>query len=344
LIKKKKKSELYLFLLSLLHWVARMAQVSNALGLLVLGLALIEPSKAFQPSNSLDFFTGESVFAAEPSDSFSPSLYLDALFGGGSEPSDLILGPGDHMASVSGNLDELINSELMDLPPPTPPPTSDTSSLIEKWSFGSITEDPLRMRPAINSAVVEEQEQSQSCTDTDLSQYLRAAGDLSTFAAIWNERRLSEKLIPDGLKYTILAPTDAAFQELFAASGDMDESSLMASPVIDLLLLHHVIPQRVSSVSELASLGRIQTATCDRVELADGPTIDETATMRPLVTFSSNSNNSSSKCAITRIEESELKACGIDLYSVSCLFSPPLVETWADPLCLPVQQQGIQQG
>jgi hypothetical protein len=69
LIKKKKKSELYLFLLSLLHWVARIAQVSNALGLLVLGLALIEPSKAFQPSNCLDFFTGESVSAVEPSGS-----------------------------------------------------------------------------------------------------------------------------------------------------------------------------------------------------------------------------------------------------------------------------------
>jgi len=342
-----------------------MARASNALGLLVLGLALIEPSKAFQPSNSLAFFTGESVSAAElpvdeaePSDSFIPSWSLDVVLeAGGSQPSDFMLGPGDHMASISGNLDQLINNELMGLPPPDEPDESDASpspasidisSLIEEWSFGSITEQmATRWRPAVNSAAVEEEQgQIRHCTSTDLSQYLRAAGGFSTFAAIWNERRLSEKLIiPNGLKrYTILAPTDAAFQELFAASGYTDESSLMASPVIDLLLLRHAIPQRVSSLSEFASLGSIQTATCDRVELADGPTIDGTATIRPLSPNSNSGNSSSNKCGITRIEETGLKGCGVDLYSISCVLPPPLVETWVDPLCLPAQQQGIQQG
>merc|ERR1711981_813238 len=75
---------------------ARMARASNALGLLVLGLALIEPTKAFTSSSIL--------------------------------------------------LDELINRELMDFPPPDesdaiPSAASvNVSSLLEEWSFGSITD------------------------------------------------------------------------------------------------------------------------------------------------------------------------------------------------------------
>jgi len=338
-----------------------MARASNALGLLVLGLALIEPTKALG-------FTGEFVSVEEP--------WVMIC---------------EECVDSSGNLEWLIEGELMDLPPPdewdsyaydffaydaysfmerdspylhelvdnewdgewTPPPTSDAVSSADSylnassndvdWSFGSITEAVQQAwQPPAMSSAVEQQGQAPGCASADLSQYLRAAGNLSTFAAVWNERNVSEYFIPDGLKYTILAPTDAAFQELFA--GGMDESSLMDSPAIDRFLLHHVIPQRVSSLSDFASLGSIETATCDRVELADGPTIDGTATIRPLVTFSSNSGSNNNTCAITQIEETGLKGCGADLYSISCVSATPVLETLTGPLPLCLQQQGIQQG
>jgi len=344
--KKKQGKRASLFLTFFCASVARMARASNALGLLVLGLALIEPTKALG-------FTGEFVSVEEP--------WVMIC---------------EECVDSSGNLEWLIEGELMDLPPPdewdsyaydffaydaysfmerdspylhelvdnewdgewTPPPTSDAVSSADSylnassndvdWSFGSITEAVQQAwQPPAMSSAVEQQGQAPGCASADLSQYLRAAGNLSTFAAVWNERKVAEYFIPNGLKYTILAPTDAAFQD-----QNLDENSVMDIPIIDRFLLHHVSPQMVSSLSEFASLGSIETATCDRVELADGPTIDGTATMRHL---SPNSSGNNSTCEITWIEASGLKGCGIDLYRVSCVFPPIPQENWADPLCIP---------
>jgi len=280
-----------------------MGQITYALGLFLLGLALVEPSNAFeaafQPTSFLGFLSADSVAQNTPDVLQGPvdipdmmfSFYLEELLDaalegdGASGPLDLT-SDEDYEAytgnlneliesEYTGNLNELIESELVNLPPPPPaaaaadesatfpsPSRFDASSVLESWSFGSITESLVLMEEKDEAAISSvEQEQTQPCS-TDLNHFLRNIDNLSTFAEIWNNRSLHRTLLPDGLEYTILAPSDSAFEELFALRG-IDESTLKASPSVDLLLLHHILPRRLSTLEDLKAIPNIQTATCN---------------------------------------------------------------------------------
>jgi uncharacterized surface protein with fasciclin (FAS1) repeats len=151
-----------------------------------------------------------------------------------------------------------------------------------------------------------------------LDQFLRTNGHTDTFAEIWERTNLGQTL-PEGSQYTILAPTDKAFDQLVAALN-IDESILMDSPSLDLLLLHHVLPERVS-VDQLAARNSVQTATCDEIDVD----------MRDMQVTVSD-------CAISA---SDTEVCGIDLYKINCVLPPPEMENGND-LCLPQKQQTSQ--
>lgn len=145
----------------------------------------------------------------------------------------------------------------------------------------------------------------------ELSEVLETNGHTDTFAKIWQQTNLNESL-PLGAEYTVLAPTDDAFDQL-AAALNIKKKELMKSPSLDLLLLHHVLPKRVS-VDELAAVDSIQTVTCDEIEVG----MEDMA-----VTVSG--------CAISA---SDIEVCNVNLYKLNCVLPPPIMEPGED-LCLP---------
>ncbi|QDZ19433.1 FAS1 domain-containing protein [Chloropicon primus] len=148
----------------------------------------------------------------------------------------------------------------------------------------------------------------------EVAEVLRTNGHTNTFAEIWEETSLNRTAsLPPGARYTMLAPTDAAFEQLTAALS-ISKEDLMRSPSLDLLVLHHLLPERVS-VEQLASMDSIGTATCDDIAVGKGD--DMTVTV--------------AGCSIST---SDTEVCGVDLYKINCVLPPPDMAEGQE-LCLP---------
>ncbi len=145
----------------------------------------------------------------------------------------------------------------------------------------------------------------------ELSEVLRTNGHTDTFAEIWEATNLNDTL-PGDARFAVLAPTDAAFDQLTATLG-ISKADLMSSPSLDLLLLHHVLPQRIS-VDALAALDGVETATCDQIEVG----------VRDMAVTVSG----------CEVSASDVEVCNVDLYKLNCVLPPPMMEHGHD-LCLP---------
>jgi len=217
-----------------------------------------------------------------------------------------------------------VEAEIALLSPSLPPNTREvttgaTITAEDPSGRTQYTKEPLKVTitsgPAATTATTR-QAPRQGSSDRkrcfDLKEVLRTNGHTNTFAEILDASTVDSRL-PEGARYTMLAPTDAAFDALTAALN-VTKADLVSSPSLDLLILHHLLPERVS-VDDLAGVDAIGTVTCDDIGVGKGEDMSVTV----------------SGCAISA---SDTEVCEVSLYKVDCVLPPPKRET-GDALCLP---------
>ena len=232
------------------------------------------------------------------------------------DPRSLRIAPGE---TVEAEIALLSPSSASPLASPSSGPLTTGATIVAedpKTGRAVYTDEPLEVTIEMEGAPTTREAERGGGTCVPLQEVLSSNGDTDTFARVWQESGAAGA-VSEGADFALLAPTDAAFEELTATLGiTMDD--LLASPKLQLLALHHLIPTAVTA-EDLATASSLATATCDEVEV-------------------SRDERMSATVAGCGVSATDTEVCGgIQLFRLGCVLPPPPQGTLAreGALCLP---------